>query len=69
MTEPCINPTEIKEGDLMAYVDATADEAVIEHIRRCPACARQAEELAALQAALTARLYRFSCPTPGQLIA
>jgi hypothetical protein len=53
----------------MAYVDGTADQAVIEHVRRCPACARQAQELAALQATLTARLYRASCPTPDQLIA
>lgn len=53
----------------MAYVDGTADKAVVEHVRRCPACARRAQELAALQAALTARLYRASCPTPDQLIA
>ena len=69
MTETCINPTEINEGDLMAYVDGSAHQAVIEHVRRCPACARRAQELAALQAALTARLYRASCPTPDQLIA
>jgi hypothetical protein len=69
VTKTCINPTEINEGDLMAYVDGTADQAVIEHVRRCPACARQAQELAALQATLTARLYRASCPTPDQLIA
>jgi hypothetical protein len=69
VTETCIDPTEINEGDLMAYVDGTADQAVVEHIRRCPACARQAQELAALQATLTARLYRASCPAPDQLIA
>jgi hypothetical protein len=69
VTETCINPTEINEGDLMAYVEGTADQAVIEHVHRCPACARQAQELATLQATLTARLYRASCPTPDQLIA
>ena len=69
MSETCINPAEIQEGDLMAYVDAVADEAVVQHIRRCPACARRAEELAARQAVLAAKLYRFSCPTPDQLIA
>jgi len=69
VTETCINPTEINEGDLMAYVDGTADQVVIEHVRRCPACARRAQELAALQATLTARLYRASCATPEQLIA
>ena len=69
MTETCIDPTGIKEGDLMAYVDSTADQAVIEHVHRCPACARQAQELAALQATLIAKLYRASCPTSDQLIA
>jgi hypothetical protein len=69
VTETCIDPTEINEGDLMAYVDGTADQAVVQHVRRCPACARQAQELARLQATLTARLYRASCPTPDQLIA
>jgi anti-sigma factor RsiW len=69
VTETCVDPREIKAGDLMAYVDGTADEAVVEHVRRCPACARQAEELAALQAVLAAELYRRSCPTPDQLIA
>jgi hypothetical protein len=69
VTETCIDPTGINEGDLMAYVDGTADQAVIEHIHRCPACARQAQELATLQATLTAKLYRASCPTSDQLIA
>jgi hypothetical protein len=42
---------------------------VIEHIHRCPACARQAQELAALQVTLIAKLYRASCPTSDQLVA
>ena len=53
----------------MAYVDGTADQTVVEHVRRCPACAHQAQELATLQATLTAKLYRASCPKPDQLIA
>lgn len=69
MSDVCVNPTEIREGDLMAYVEGTADKSIVRHIRRCPACARQVEELAALQATLTARLYRHSCPTSEQLIA
>ena len=69
MTETCIDPTKVNESELMAYVDGTADQAVVEHVRRCPACARRAQELAALQGALTARLYRVSCPTADQLIA
>lgn len=65
----CVDPGEIQEGALLAYVDGTAEETVIQHIRRCPACARQVEELAALQTVLTIKLHRFSCPNPDQLIA
>lgn len=69
MNETCINPTEIHAGSLMAYVDGTADKTIIQHVRHCPACARQAAELTRLQATLTASLYRRSCPDTEQLIA
>jgi hypothetical protein len=67
--ETCINPAEIQEGDLMAYVDGVASRLVVTHVRRCPACARQASELSGLQALLMANLNRCSCPAPDQLIA
>jgi len=69
MAEACINPADIQEGDLMAYVDGRASRAVVRHVRRCPACARRAAELERLQAALAVSLYRRSCPTSEQLIA
>jgi hypothetical protein len=69
MDEICINPVEIEEGDLMAYVDGLAEKAVMQHIQRCPACARQVAELATLQTVLTDRLYRRSCPSPDQLLS
>jgi anti-sigma factor RsiW len=69
LSENCVDPTEIREGDLMAYVDGMAGEAVARHIRRCPACARQAEALAELRAALASTLYRRTCPESDQLIA
>jgi anti-sigma factor ChrR (cupin superfamily) len=69
LNENCVDPTEIQEGDLMAYVDGVAGEAVARHVRRCPDCARQAHQIAALQAALAAKLYRRSCPESDRLIA
>ncbi len=69
MEETCIDPAEIREGDLMAYVDGVAHGSVVAHVRRCPACARQAQELSGLQALLTDSLFRHSCPTSEQLIA
>jgi anti-sigma factor RsiW len=53
----------------MAYVDGVAGEAVVRHIRRCPACARQVQALAGIGAALASNLYRHACPEPDQLIA
>jgi anti-sigma factor RsiW len=69
LSENCVDPTEIQEGDLMAYVDGVAEEAVVRHVRRCPACAHRVQALAGLGAALTANLYRRTCPKPDQLIA
>jgi anti-sigma factor RsiW len=69
LSENCVDPTEIQEGDLMAYVDGVAEEAVVRHVRRCPACARQVQVLAGLGAALTVNLYRHTCPEPDQMIA
>jgi anti-sigma factor RsiW len=69
LSDSCIDPAEIQEGDLMAYVDGTAGEAVVRHVHRCPTCARRAKELARLQATLAINLYRHSCPEPDRLIA
>jgi anti-sigma factor RsiW len=63
----CINPGEIEEGDLMAYVDGLAGEVVRRHIARCAACAREARELGSLQRSLVGQLYRFACPAPESL--
>jgi hypothetical protein len=69
LSENCVDPTEIQEGDLMAYVDGVAGETVVQHVRRCPACARQVQALAGLGSALAANLYRHTCPESDQLIA
>ena len=69
MSEGCINPTAIHEGDLIAYVDGIARKAVTEHIHRCPACAREVGEFKVLQSVLAIKLYRHSCPEPDRLLA
>ena len=56
MTTVCIDPSAISDGDLMRYVDGLAEAAVVDHVRRCPACAHEAESLGRLQAALLAKL-------------
>lgn len=63
----CIDPARIKEGDLMAYVDGAAGEAVKEHIRQCTFCANRAETYRRMEHVLSSALYRASCPTPTTL--
>lgn len=69
MDENCVEPTEIQEGDLMACADGVAEEAVVQHIRRCPACARQVKALVGIGATFASNLYRRSCPQSDQLVA
>lgn len=69
MNENCIDPKEVQEGDLMAYVDGVAGEAVERHIHRCPACARQVQALAGIGTVLASNLYRRACPESDRLIA
>lgn len=58
----CINPSEIKEGDLIAYLHGDASPAVIEHIAHCVSCAGQVEQLRMVDAQLLAAFYRDACP-------
>ena len=44
--KPCIAPTEIQEGDFVAFLDGQARSGVARHLALCPACAA---EVAALQ--------------------
>ena len=64
----CIAPDEIKEGDLMEYVEGTAPQRVRDHVARCPACAAQAAALAQVDHTLRERLFRASCPTADVLL-
>ncbi|HOT93461.1 MAG TPA: zf-HC2 domain-containing protein [Anaerolineae bacterium] len=68
MSEHCIAPDEIHEGDLAAYLDGSATPEVIAHIERCPACAAEAAALRQVEALFAAALYRADCPPPDQLL-
>jgi anti-sigma factor RsiW len=68
MTKPtCINPNEIEDGDLMAYLHGDAPPQVIEHIARCAFCAAQVEQLRMVDAQLLIAFYRDACPRPEVL--
>ena len=64
----CINPSEIEEGDLIAYLHGDAPPQVAGHIARCVFCAEQVEQLRMIDAQLLAAFYRDACPT-AQVLA
>jgi anti-sigma factor RsiW len=63
----CIRPELIAEGDLLAYVEGEASEAIRTHVAACPACAGRAERLRRVNRALMQSLYRVACPPPEML--
>jgi hypothetical protein len=64
----CIAPEEIKEGDLIAFIESRASERVRDHIARCAFCAAEAAALAQVDCVLEAALYRESCPGMEALV-
>lgn len=64
----CVAPEEIREGDLLAYVEGRASQQVKEHVARCPPCTAEAAALAKIDRALSAVLYRASCPATEVLV-
>ena len=63
----CVSPPELDEVQLLAAIDGEADPRTAAHLAGCPYCRARADELAALQKNLTARLYRLACPSSLEL--
>lgn len=59
----CINPPELSELELLMAVDGEANGKLSRHLETCPHCRARAENLARLQATLSARLFRSDCPS------
>ena len=68
MAVECINPGEIREGDLIAYLDGTAPAGVSSHVARCPACAADVVSMRKTQALITASMIRVDCPATDELL-
>jgi len=60
--DECIAPDEISKEQLIAYADGEANKATMDHIRRCPYCARQAHAYTADQQVLRTLFHRIECP-------
>jgi len=63
----CVDPLELDEGELMAYVDGQESEKVRTHLARCPYCVAQVAAYRHTEVLLRAVLHRVSCPTPERL--
>ncbi len=63
----CISPPELADVDLLAYLDGESDARVATHLEDCPHCRQRARSLGRLQGHLTARLYRYNCPSSADL--
>lgn len=64
----CVAPEEIREGDLLAYVEGCASQQVKEHIAHCLSCTAEAAALAKLDRVLAAAFHRASCPDTEVLV-
>jgi anti-sigma factor RsiW len=63
----CISSPELNDGQLLAYLDDTADAAVARHLADCPACRERVRQLARLLGRITVSLYRLDCPASAEL--
>jgi anti-sigma factor RsiW len=63
----CVMPPQLKDRDLLAYVDGEASDEVTAHVQRCPHCRERARDLARKEMRLRAQLYRAGCPSPHEL--
>jgi hypothetical protein len=57
----CINPSEIRAVDLIAFAEDEAGPATKSHIERCGFCRRQAVVYAGMERVMNGVLYRRSC--------
>ena len=67
MSENCVNPAEIREGDLTAYIEGAASDAVNTHLRRCAYCRAEMKALRSTLREIRAVAYRATCPPPELL--
>jgi hypothetical protein len=58
----CISPPAVSDGQLLAYLDESADAETTLHLARCAACRQRAQTLARTQRRLAEHIYRVACP-------
>jgi hypothetical protein len=59
---------ELREGDLLAFLDGVAPTSIAEHIAGCPRCQDELAGLRAAEALLSAALVRADCPATEELL-
>lgn len=59
---------ELREGDLLAYLDGAAPPPLAAHIEACPRCLAELADLRAAELLLAAAVARADCPAPELLL-
>ncbi|HSN75034.1 MAG TPA: hypothetical protein VL334_08080 [Anaerolineae bacterium] len=59
----CQNTPQFDDVELLMTLDCEADPEVAMHVSQCPRCQQRSAELAGLQRAAAARLFRATCPS------
>lgn len=67
MVEGCIAPAEIKEGDLVAYLEGNASSQVASHVAACSACAAEIQALRLTDSILQRVLSQSDCLVDDQV--
>lgn len=68
MKTTCMNPQEIHEGDLLAYIGGEASPEVAAHVARCAFCTAEAAALQFLETAVQTTWPRRDCPETDVLM-
>ncbi|MGB0386537.1 MAG: hypothetical protein ACPGWR_17145 [Ardenticatenaceae bacterium] len=69
MIDQCIARFEIKDGDLMDYVEGYADADVARHVAMCVACQKEVAELQTINTIFSHSFYSRDCPDEQELLA
>ena len=68
MSDKCIAPEKIKEGDLLAFIADEATAAVSAHLAECDYCQAEVSALREASGLLSAAAYRQDCPDVDLLL-
>ena len=67
MDTTCVQPPELTDQQILAYLDGDSELEVVQHVKQCLYCRHRVRALQSQQHLLTNQLFRVSCPAPEEL--